>query len=99
MLLECVALLIICVSSGQQRVCEGPVWSECRPVAAGILDDDVVVLVDAAHRARSGERLKHAVCPSSVAMLQRLDDLQVQVDVDQVSDLQPSGVPVPILLT
>lgn len=69
------------------------------PVAAGILDDDVVVLVDAAHRARGGERLEHAVRPAAVAVLQGLDDLQVQVDVHQVSDLQAAGVPVPVLLT
>lgn len=69
------------------------------PVAAGILDDNVVVLVDAAHGSRGGQRLEHAIRPAAVAMLQRLDDLQVQVDVDQVSDLQAAGVPVPILLT
>lgn len=58
-----------------------------------------MVLVDAAHRPRGGERLEHAVRPASVAVLQRLDDLQVQVDVHQVSDLQAAGVPVPVLLT
>lgn len=69
------------------------------PVAAGILDDDVMVLVNAAHRARGGECLEHAIRPAAVTMLQRLDDLQVKVDVDQVSDLQATGVPVPVLLT
>ena len=58
-----------------------------------------MVLVNAAHSAGGGERLEHSVSPASVAMLQRLHNLQVQVDVDQVSDLQATRVPVPILLT
>lgn len=82
--------------SGFRRVTASRVHG---PVAAGILDDDVVVLVDAAHRACGGERLEHAVRPAAVTVLQRLDDLQVQVDVHQVSDLQAAGVPVPVLFT
>lgn len=58
-----------------------------------------MVLIDAAHRAGGGEGLEHAVCPAPVAMLEGLDDLQVQVNVDQVSNLKTPGVPVTILLT
>ena len=68
------------------------------PVPGGVLHRDVGVLVDAAHSAGGGEGLEHAVGPAPVAVLQGLDDLQVQVDVDQVPDLQPPGVPVPVLL-
>lgn len=58
-----------------------------------------MIFVDAAHGAGGGERLKHAVGPPAVAMLEGLNDLQVQVDVDQVSNLEPAGISVAILLT
>ena len=68
------------------------------PVPAGVLHHDVVVLVDAAHRAGGGEGLEHPVRPAPVPVLEGLDDLQVQVDVDQVPDLKTPWVPVAILL-
>lgn len=58
-----------------------------------------MVFINAAHSACGGECLEHAVGPASVPVLQRLNDLQVQINVDQVSDLQASWVPVAILLT
>lgn len=58
-----------------------------------------MVFINAAHSACGGERFKHAISPASVPMLQRLNDLQVQINVDQVSNLQASWVPVSILLT
>ena len=51
------------------------------PVSAGVGDDDVVVLVDADDGAGRAETLEHAVRPAAVAVLQRLHDVQVQVDV------------------
>ena len=68
------------------------------PVPAGVLHHNVVVLVDATHRTGGGEGLKHAVRPATVAVLEGLDDLQVQVDVDQVPDLKTPWVPVAVLL-
>lgn len=58
-----------------------------------------MVLVDAADGSRGGQCLEHAVRPAAVTVLQRLDDLQVQIDVDQVADLQSARVSVPVLLT
>lgn len=46
-----------------------------------------MVFVNPADGAGGGERLKHAVSPASVTVLQGLHNLQVQVDVHQVSYL------------
>lgn len=69
------------------------------PISTGVLDHDVMVLVDAADGAGGGERLEHAVGPASVPVLQGLHNLQVQVDVNQVANLQPSRIPTAILFT
>lgn len=69
------------------------------PIPTGVLDHNVVVFVDPTDGAGGGERLKHAVGPASVPVLQGLHDLQVKVDVDQVSDLQTPRIPTAILLT
>lgn len=69
------------------------------PVPTGVLNHNVVILVDATHCAGGGEGLKHAVSPSSVSMLEGLYDLKIQIDVDQVPNLKATRISVAILLT
>ena len=64
-------------------------------VAARVRHHDVVVLVDAHHRARRAQTLEHAVRPAAVPVLQRLHDLQVKVDVHLVSDLEAARTATP----
>lgn len=40
------------------------------PVAAGVLDNNVVILINATYCPSRCESLKHAVSPSTVAMLE-----------------------------
>lgn len=47
------------------------------PVAAGVLYNNVVILVNATYCSSGRKRLKHAVSPSTVAMLERLNNLEV----------------------
>lgn len=74
-------------------------WCGDSPISTGILDHNVVVFVDPADGTGGGERLKHAICPASMTVLQGLHNLQVQVDVYQVSNLQATWIPAAILLT
>lgn len=45
------------------------------PVPAGVLNHNVVILIDAAYCAGGGEGLEHAVGPPTVAVLEGLDNL------------------------
>lgn len=47
------------------------------PVATGVLNNNVVILINATYCSGRCECLKHAVGPSAVAMLERLNDLEV----------------------
>jgi hypothetical protein len=47
-----------------------------------------VIFVDADDGAGLSETLEHAVGPASVAVLQMLDDLQIQVNVHLKSEMQ-----------
>lgn len=57
-----------------------------------------MIFINAAHRAGGGERLKHAIGPPAMTMLERLNNLQVQVYVNQISDLKTTRIPVSVLL-
>ena len=52
-----------------------------RPVSGRVRDDDVVVFVDADDGSGLSEALEHPVGPATVAVLQMLDDLQIQIHV------------------
>lgn len=58
-----------------------------------------MVLIDAAHCACGGEGLEHAVSPPPMAVLEGLNDLKIQIDVDQVTNLKTARISVAILLT
>lgn len=47
------------------------------PVPTGVLNDNIVVFIDATYGAGGGERLKHAVGPPAVAVLEGLNNLEV----------------------
>lgn len=57
-----------------------------------------MIFINAAHRAGGSERLKHSIRPAAVTMLERLNDLQVQVYVNQITDLKAAGISVSVLL-
>lgn len=57
-----------------------------------------MIFINATHCAGGGERLKHAIGPSAMAVLERLNNLQVQVYVNQVSNLKTAGISVSVLL-
>lgn len=73
--------------------------SSAAPVPAGVLNHNVVILIDAAHCAGGGERLKHAVSPPSVSVLEGLYNLEIQINVYQVPNLKATRISVAILFT
>lgn len=68
------------------------------PVSTGVLNHNVVILIDATNCASGREGFKHAIRPAAMAVLQGLDNLQVKVNVDQIANLQTSRISVAILL-
>lgn len=69
------------------------------PVPTGVLNHNVMVLIDATHCACGGEGLEHAVSPPPVAVLEGLNNLKIQINVDQVAYLKTTRISVAILLT
>ena len=57
-------------------------YKACPPIARGVGHHNVVVLIDAHHRARGAHALEHAVSPAPVPVLKGLHDLQLQVHVN-----------------
>lgn len=59
---------------------------ESPSIAAGIGHNDIVIFVDSNDRSRGAKAFKHAVRPATMAVLQRLYNLQFQIDVDLRTD-------------
>lgn len=45
------------------------------PVPTGVLNDNIVIFIDATYCASGGKRLKHPISPPTVAMLEGLNNL------------------------
>ncbi len=60
------------------RVLAEEIWADpykVSPVPTGVLNNNIVILINATHCASGGECLEHAVSPTAMAMLEGLNNL------------------------